>query len=611
MMQFIVLYTVFVIVWGAYVRATGSGDGCGSHWPLCNGEVIPLNPSLKMKVEFSHRISSALLGFAVFGVWWASRRISAPCTQLRRIGNLVGIFTVIEAILGAVLVKRGLVTTNPSWERAAVMGIHLCNTLILVGVMVAFAWALADRGQIRLLGRGKFSSMAQFSIAGVFLMGLSGALAALGDTLYPSKHWREGLAADFNPNSPTILLLRTWHPIVAVAVGVMLIVFMRWLRDRGISKSALKSADMVVNIVFMQILCGFLNVFLAAPVWMQMVHLFLANALWVAVLWALFGASLTETEVVSTESSYNGSVKTNASPGSASGFEQSEGPLWKAYLALTKPRVISLLLFTTLATMVIAAGGWPGTTLFFAVFIGGYAMAGAANTFNMVYDRDIDLRMERTSHRPTVTHQISPSAAMTFGGLLMVGSFGLLTWAANFLTALMALCGLLFYIFVYTIGLKRRSTQNIVIGGAAGAFPPLVGYAAVANQLPALAWVLFALIFLWTPVHFWALALMIKDEYKDVGIPMLPVVKGDRATVVQIGFYTILTVACSLIPIIQGEARTLYLLSAIILNIFFVLFSVRLVLRQERSQAFAVFKFSMVYLALLFLMIAVDRARWM
>lgn len=282
---------------------------------------------------------------------------------------------------------------------------------------------------------------------------------------------------------------------------------------------------------------------------------------------------------------------------------------WKDYLALTKPRVISLLLFTTLATLYIASDAHHPVTvfLFLAVMVGGYMSAGAANTINMVIDRDIDARMERTSERPTVTQNISVLNALLFALFLTVSSFALLTYSGGILSAMMAMSGLLFYVFIYTLLLKRRTWHNIVIGGAAGAFPPLVGWAAVTHTLPLYAWYLFAIIFVWTPVHFWALALLIKEDYARAKVPMLPVVKGDRYTVQQIGFYTFLTLLLTFLPVMQGYAGAFYLVSAVILNGFLVAGVVALYRKTERQQALILFKYSMIYLMLLFTALAIDK----
>jgi len=280
---------------------------------------------------------------------------------------------------------------------------------------------------------------------------------------------------------------------------------------------------------------------------------------------------------------------------------------WHDYFWLTKPRVISLLLFTTMMAMFIAARGWPGMELFLVVLVGGYMAAGSANTFNMVVDRDIDARMKRTAKRPTVTAKISSREATIFAGVLMVASFLLLWLGANLIAALLAMAGLGWYVLIYTLYMKRRYWSNIVIGGAAGAFPPLVGWAAVTGEVSLFAWYLFLIIFFWTPVHFWALALMIKDDYKAVGIPMLPVVRGDKETAYQIGMYAILTVLLTFIPVLMGELRVFYAVSALLLNALLLLRSLKLYYRIERPVAVSLYKYSMLYLALLFVAMAIDR----
>ena len=217
-----------------------------------------------------------------------------------------------------------------------------------------------------------------------------------------------------------------------------------------------------------------------------------------------------------------------------------------AYLALTKPRVIELLLVTTVPAMILADGGLPSLGLIAAVLVGGALAAGGANTINCWIERDRDQMMQRTHHRPLATGEVDPVPALIFGLVLEVLAFALLWSTANLLAASLALLATLFYVFVYTIWLKPRSAQNIVIGGAAGAVPVLVGWAAVTGELAAPAWVLFAVVFFWTPPHFWALAMRYRDDYAAAGIPMLPVVKGAEAATRQIFVYSIVVVAVSL-----------------------------------------------------------------
>ncbi|EYB67533.1 protoheme IX farnesyltransferase [Deinococcus phoenicis] len=286
---------------------------------------------------------------------------------------------------------------------------------------------------------------------------------------------------------------------------------------------------------------------------------------------------------------------------------------WRDYLSLTKPKVISLLLWTTLTAMVMAARGWPGLWLLTVVSLAGYMSAGSAGVFNMIIDRDIDLKMKRTATRPTTSGLISTRNAAIFGTTLQVLSFVMLWVWATPLAAWMSLAGFVTYVVVYTLWLKRTTWHNIVLGGAAGCFPPLVGWAAVTGDLNLFAWFLFAIIFFWTPVHFWALALMIKDEYREVGIPMLPVVHGDRLTVAQIGLYAIYTVVLSVMPVFFREVGWLYFLSALGLGGLLLQRSwglYRHVMagnKVERRVAVPLYLYSMLYLALLFVAAAVDR----
>ena len=286
---------------------------------------------------------------------------------------------------------------------------------------------------------------------------------------------------------------------------------------------------------------------------------------------------------------------------------------WRDYVTLTKPKVIGLLLLTTVGAMFIAASGFPGLVPLVGMLVGGYMAAGAAGVFNMVYDRDIDGLMTRTAARPTVTSVISSRNALLFATALTASSFAVIAASANLLAAMLAWAGIAFYVIVYTMWLKRSTWQNIVIGGAAGAIPPLVGWAAVTGELSLLAWCLFALVFVWTPVHFWALALMIKDDYEAVGVPMAPAVIGERATVLQMVMYALLTATLTVIPFVLQEFSAAYFLAALVLNLVLLIRVVRLYhqvtlgLKVDRPTAFGLYKYSMVYLALLFLTMALDR----
>jgi protoheme IX farnesyltransferase len=277
-----------------------------------------------------------------------------------------------------------------------------------------------------------------------------------------------------------------------------------------------------------------------------------------------------------------------------------------AYVALTKPRIIELLLVTTLPTMVVAKRGLPSIWLMVATLAGGALAAGGANAINMVVDRDIDKVMHRTQKRPLVTGAMTPRAALVFAISLEVMAFVELWLAVNLLSAVLAVSATLFYVFVYTLWLKRTSSQNIVIGGAAGAVPVLVGWAAVTDSLAWTPVVMFAIIFVWTPPHFWALAVKYKDDYAAANVPMLPVVATFRRTALEILIYTVLMVGVSLLLAVVGHLGTIYVIAASALGLVFIAMSLRLWMRATPKAAMRLFSYSITYLTLLFVFMAVD-----
>lgn len=561
-----------------------------------------VDAAVKRVVEFTHRATSGIALLLTIGLYVWSRRLFAVGHAVRRAAGWSIVFTVISALIGAILVLFSYVVHDKSLGRAITMPLHLINTFLMLGSMsLAAVWAarpLAD-GR-KLFGSDAPSLTLKFAFAGVFALGVTGAVSAMGKTAFTSEFAQrtdlaERLAMHFEPGAHPILRGGIVHPLLATSIALFVLWACHFVAHRRVSPDVRAWANTAAGLFIGQMVFGVVNLLMSAPVAMQLGHLALALANWISlVMLAVACAQVRPVEE-------DGAAPAEAIP--AGDWRQTI----RDYVALTKPRIISLLLFTTLAAMFIAARGWPGLWLLIAVAIGGYMAAGAANAFNMVIERDLDVAMERTASRPTVTQRITNGQALTFAVALAVGSFGLLTWAANVLTAAMALCGLLFYVLIYTLLLKRRTWQNIVIGGAAGAFPPLVGYAAVTNELNSLAWFLFGLIFVWTPVHFWALAILIKDDYAKAGVPMLPVIHGDRVTVIQIALYAVLTALLSIVPLLQGHVGWIFLVGSGLLNAGLLAQSFRLLRHTDRPHAKALFKYSMVYLAAIFVVIAVDR----
>jgi protoheme IX farnesyltransferase len=286
--------------------------------------------------------------------------------------------------------------------------------------------------------------------------------------------------------------------------------------------------------------------------------------------------------------------------------EQTQPSLLRDMVMLTKPRIISLLLVTTVAPMFVA--GNPGWLLVLVVLVGGYLMAGGANAVNMYLDSDIDTQMARTRLRPIPSGRMGPKSVLAFGVALATAATFLLARFTNVLTALLALGGFYFYVFIYTRWLKRTTPQNIVIGGAAGAFPPLVGWASMTGSIDLTAVYLFLIIFYWTPPHFWALALLKQKDYGRAGIPMAPLVWGERETMRQMLWYNVILIALTLLPFAFGAFGIIYFVSAAVLG-GILLAGVITVSRSAdwTKPAWRVYKFSLLYLALLFLAMVIDR----
>jgi protoheme IX farnesyltransferase len=374
------------------------------------------------------------------------------------------------------------------------------------------------------------------------------------------------------------------HRYIAAAVGIVIAyaVAGAWARRREIPGLGIAAILTAVFFV-LQVAIGALNPLTGFSPWPLGAHPAVATALWCSVValavlaWRPVGSEATTT--------------------------------LKDLIALTKPAIMSLLLVTALGGMFLAAGGVPPFHLVIATMLGGAFASGGASALNHYFDRDLDERMRRTSRRPLPGHRVSGRVAIALGVILNLLAFALLATVANLLAALLALTGTLVYILVYTLWLKRTTVQNIVIGGAAGAIPPLVGWAAVANNVDLPALYLFAIVFFWTPAHFWALALLIRDDYDRAGVPMLPVVHGDRAAQWGILLYAVALVPLSILLFLTRYVGIVYLFAALVLGLVFVGYSVRLLraaAEKRRSSAKGVYLYSLLYLALLFVAIMVD-----
>lgn len=576
-----------LIVFGGVVRISGASLGCGGDWPGCNGAVIPAF-NFPTAIDFSHRLLAATATLLSLGLVAASWRQQ----QSRRL--LVGMSTL---ALGLVLLQAGLgavtVLRSPS---AVVVTAHLGLAEAYLGVIVAVGLvAFGDR--ISPFGRslaGRWTSLGRLALAAsaaVFALMLTGTYTALNGTALGCRSWPlcDGHYIPTGWTSVDIDLTHRW--VAAIATVLVLAVAVRARRVRADSPALMGLATGAAALMAAQIFVG------AATVWLKLApvvaaaHLAVATVVWAALLLVV--------------------LLDRMIPVGAAVARHPFRAVGRDYAILTKPGVMTLLLTTTLGAMLFAQAGLPPLRILVWTLVGGALAAGGAAALNHYLDRDIDRIMARTRGRPVPGGRVVPVQALIFGVTLSVLSIYVLAVFVNPLAAALSLAGNLFYVFIYTKWLKRSTPQNIVIGGAAGAIPPLVGWAAVTGRVGLPALIMFAIIFSWTPPHFWSLALFRSKtrDYAAAGVPMLPGVYGEAETRRQIFLYTLLLVAISLFLFPIHANGPLYLAVAVVLGALFVGKAVRL-LRQPEQQpllARSLFLYSNWYLAALFAAMVVDR----
>jgi heme o synthase len=559
-----------VVVWGGVVRVTGSGLGCPD-WPLCHGQFIPsLDPATR--IEWFHRFLAIAGGLTVAAVVLWSLIVYRADRRILSLAIVAAILYPLQAVLGAITV---ILELPPEW-----VTVHLANAELLLATLTILA-VVVRWPDVARAPSGGWTWIALAAAVGTFVLMVSGAYVRGADATTACLGWPLcGDGAFPSEGAPAIAMA---HRVVAAAVGILVVgaALEAWRHRRdtpGLGPLAISTAAIFVA----QVAIGAANPLTGFSPWALGAHPAAASLLWCSVV---------------------------ALSAVASRPMSQRGALVRDLIALTKPAIMSLLLLTALGGMFLAQGGVPPFGLLAATLIGGAAASGGAASLNHYFDRDIDERMRRTRKRPLPAHRVSNAVAVWWGLALNAFAFVVLAVFTNVLAAALAIGGTVFYILVYTIWLKRSTVQNIVIGGAAGAIPPLVGWAAITGSLDLAAWLLFAIIFFWTPAHFWALALLIRDDYERAGIPMLPVVRGDEATA-----WNILAYAASLLPLtlllfIIAGLGYLYLGAAILLGALFIGYAFRLLRSgtvRRRAMARAVYLYSLLYLALLFVAIMVD-----
>ncbi len=575
-----------LIVLGGVVRISGSGLGCGDHWPRCNGHWFPPFNDIRTVIEWSHRWVAAMVSAVVAAVAvtaWARHRYERALTYP---ATAAVILLVVQVLLGAVTVKLDL----PPW----VVITHLANAMVLLATLLILALRTGRdvRPALPAVARHPGHGLVHLTALLGFVVILFGAQVA---------NFNAGLLClgfplcngSIAPPASSLAMLHWTHRLLAftfVALAIVLAARLRARRERPGGRALARAALATASLAVLQVVVAAVMVLHLLPPSLRALHLLVGTAVWVSLVVLAFMSARAGVEA--------------PEPGAARGPSA-----MRDYVTLTKPRIISLLLVTTVAPMFITDRGMPSFWLVVWVIVGGYLMAGGANAINMWFDRDIDTRMTRTRLRPIPSGRISPAAGLAFGIGLGAIAFAVFWFLVNPLAAWLALAGLLFYVFIYTVWLKRTTTQNIVIGGAAGAFPPLVGWAAVTGRIDLAAIYLFAIIFYWTPPHFWALALMKQGEYAKAGVPMMPVVRGERRTKVEMLLYTLFLIPLTVMPSLFGALGPFYLAAALLLGGRLLWYCIQL-LREPTvtATAWKMYRFSLLYLALLFVAMGIDRA---
>ncbi len=599
---------------GVFVRATDSGLGCPD-WPLCHGQLLPPLDDAKAWIEWVHRTVAMVIGFEILGLAILAfldhrDRRSILWPSMAAVG-LVGF----QAWLGRETVRLGNSGESVTAHLAAAM--LLVMLLVFLTVRAGYPARIGGRGASQ-----RFTILAAFTTALTFALLLFGShvTATSSALVFPDWPLMGGTLLPALTEVTTAHVLHRWvAAIVGLVVAALAVVAWRTQRERP---TLVRLAVISAALFAVQVVLGGAQILTRLAEWTQVLHL----ALGAIILATLSGLAVS--------SYYAARVQVRSQPGTGAGSGALDDPATtdplgrptkrdtiRAYIALTKPRIIELLLVTTVPAMVLATRALPGSTagvdwadwgaLVFWTMLGGTLAAGSANAINCYLDRDIDLLMTRTRRRPLPAHQVEPERAVVFGLALGVISFAVMAWFVNLTAAFLTLLAIGFYVIVYTILLKRSTPQNIVIGGAAGALPPVIGWAAVTGSVELPAVLLFAIVFYWTPPHFWALSLRIRKDYAAAGVPMLPVVKGIPETTRQIGLYTILMVAISLVLWAVARMGAIYLGAALVLGAIFLWQAYGLWRRgasEEASTAGAIrlYKYSISYLSLLFLAVAVD-----
>jgi protoheme IX farnesyltransferase len=621
-----VIATYVMVVIGVVVRSTGSGMGCPD-WPLCHGRIVPELGDSAAWIESIHRWWGVLVGIVVLSMTVAAVRPPRQPRSVMAASLAALLLTGVQAWLGKVTVETGNSGESVSAHLATAM--LLLATTIFAFVRSGYDARLAAQG-----GSQRLSLIIAFAAASVYALMLFGAhvTSTRAALVFPDWPLMGGQLIPVLSDDPAVAELEASHVahrLAAVIVGAILLAasYAAWRASRrsgmveadggatsGVStlgaQRLLALVGTATALYAVQVVVGALQLWTTLAPWAVSLHLALGAAIWCLLVAATVYSWCDARRAVAARSA-------PSAEGLGHGSEPPPTTLRgkvSAFVALTKPRIVELLLITTVPAMVLAwrsVGGVDAVRfawLVAATLIGGALAAGAANAINCYLDRDIDEVMARTRRRPLPAHQVGAEDALAFGLVLTVVSFAWLAVTTNLVAAFLALLAVGFYVVVYTLLLKRSTPQNIVLGGAAGALPPVIGWAAVSGDIALPALLLFAVIFYWTPPHFWALALRIRGDYAAARVPMLPVTHGVPETTRQIALYSVLMVALTLVFFAVARMGLLFLAGSLVLGGLFLLQAFAMARERSDARAVRLYRYSITYLSGLFGLIILDVA---
>jgi protoheme IX farnesyltransferase len=575
----------FVLMLGYVVRFTENGSTCPD-WPTCYGQ-LAFPESAAARLDIIHRVLAGLGTILVFiSTMWAFVRTHTS-KWLSYVLTAASLIMLSQIVVGRVIVLRpGFEWSNAIHQALALLSVALIS---VAAVGVQFKPVLGSY-PVKLKLNSPLKRTVFAALAIVFVLMISGALLTGLDAGQTCSGWP--LCGGELPHSGLAWLAFSHRIVTLIAAGLIISVFFQAWRRHYRSLLTLTTATASAVLFVGQVFIGALKVVRGFPADLVGIHAASAAGLWTVLVILNVAVQFEQNVAEKSEKENLPRLTGSARVG--------------AFLALNKPIIVTLLLVTTYAGMVVGGRQIPGFWLTFWTLLGGALAAGGASALNQYIDRTIDSRMQRTAKRPIPSGKLAPAEALAYGIAACLAAFFLLAGMVNLLAAVLSLAGMIYYVLLYSILLKKATVQNIVIGGGAGAIPPLVGWAAATGSLNVPSLFLFALVFMWTPPHFWALALVRSKDYARAGVPMLPVVKGEKATRTQIFIYTLELVGLTLLMPVFNVAGSIFLISALVLGLWLIYAAWNVLRKPGNKVAFTMYRYSSMYLAFIFLALVLD-----